>query len=68
MIYLHAFQHAGFDGCVNVVSVGMDPISQLDLFSTAETPQLINPVPVHDPGSPGFGEQSITHDIIPAHY
>ena len=55
MIYLHAFQHDGFDGCMHVVSIGVDPFSQLDLLSTFETDQLINPVPVDQPGSSGIG-------------
>jgi hypothetical protein len=51
MIHFHAFQRTGFDGCMHVVSVGVDPISQPDLLSTSETDQLINLVSVQKPGS-----------------
>jgi hypothetical protein len=63
MIYFDPFQSAGFDRGITVVSISVDPISQLDLPSTLETPQLISPVPIAEPGSPGSCEHSITHSI-----
>jgi hypothetical protein len=65
MIHFDGFQFAGFKGCVHVVSICVDPLSQLDLHSTSATDQLINMVSVDQPGAPGFGENSITHGKSP---
>ena len=43
VINSHAFQSAGCERCMHVVSIGVYPISQRDPLTTSKTDQLITP-------------------------